>query len=194
MRVDGFVRLPGYFEFRPTETVSQAIAMAGGPETNIGSEYRAILRYPNGAEEEIDVRTDDRLLSPGLSIRVPYARYRVAVLGYVTLPGTYEWHEGDRVVDMVAQARGPIPPRSDGGMRILKGEYYRAILVRRADGEAEYFDLNLAKYYQEGDLTANPLVQPDDVIIVPQKDKFNPQVIFQDLLSLGGLFEAIFRQ
>jgi len=192
VRVDGYVTRPGYFEYRAWETISQAIAMAGGPLRNVGSESLAVLRYPNGAEEEIDIRRDDRVLSAGLSIYIPYARYNVAVLGYVALPGLYEWHEGDTVVDMIAQARGPLPPRTDGGMRILKGEYYRAILIRRIDGKGEYFDLDLKKYYENGDLAANPKVLPDDVIMVPQKDKLNPQTILQDIFALPGVLNNIF--
>ena len=92
-----------------------------------------------------------------------------------------EWHEGDTVVDMVAAARGPLGARAEGSFRNVRGEYYRVFLYRKEDGEDKVYDLDLEAFYERGDTTANPTVQPDDIIMVPANRDVNIQTIIQDL-------------
>jgi len=184
VKVAGYVKEPGYFEYRPGETVSAALAMAGGVLTNIGSDSRVLLRWPTGAEEELNLRENDPPLTPGVEIRVPFARNRVVVLGYVEKAGFYEWHEGDTVIDAIALAGGVKGPTTNVGLRFIKGEYYRALLIRREGGVEKRYDLDLKSYYERGDQTHNLRVYPDDVIMVPGKGKFNPQALLQDVLLI----------
>ncbi len=192
--VAGYVTTPGYFAYRPGDTVRAAVAMAGGVLANVGSQNAVTVRHADGAEVVLDLAAGDQPLASGDLITVPFARLRVAVLGWVVHPGVFEWHEGDTVADMLAQAGGPV---------IENGDKYRAILIRRTKGAAageagaprpvdvltsigseprpeggrttrgDYEVVDLGRFYNKGQLAGNPPVRPDDIIFVPKSDHTN---------------------
>jgi protein involved in polysaccharide export with SLBB domain len=164
--VEGYVDNPGYYEFRPGERVSHAIGLAGGVLTNVGSRAEIMVRRADGTEIAVDLDENDIELLPGDSIRVPFARNRVAVVGYVRSPGLYEWHEGDRAVDLIALAGGAIPKtRNEKG-----GDFYHAALIRKVDGQDQIYELDLGAFYDDGVQEDNLELQPDDIIFVPRSD------------------------
>lgn len=190
--VAGYVTTPGYYAFREGDTVASAIAIAGGVLTNVGSNRAIAVRHRDGQEETVDLQAADLTLRGGDLVSVPFARLRVAVLGYVTRPGVFEWHEGDTVTDMLAQAGGPV---------LENGNVYRAVLIRRTKGtvgapgaskpeellawvgerpkdkdrtvKGDYEVVDLGKLYDKGMLAGDPPVQPDDIIFVPKSDHTN---------------------
>jgi len=189
--VAGYVRAPGYYEFRPGETVTAAIAMAGGVVPNVGSAAKVRVRHSGGAAEDVSIVDTDPALQPGDEIIVPFARNRVAVIGYVNAAGLYEWHEGDRVLDMIAQAGGAIPTS-----RTAKGgNMFHALVVRRVDGEEQYLDIDLSKYYDKKDPAVNILLQPDDVVYVPREDGVNYVnwlSNIREMLTIKNLIDIVF--
>jgi protein involved in polysaccharide export with SLBB domain len=157
----GFVTTPGPYVFRPGETVRSLVATGGGPLIERGDPAHVEVRHADGTSAVLDLSKDDLPLQPGDQVTVPYGRFRVAVLGYVKVPGFYQWHEGDTAVQMLATA---------GGIDAQAGNRFHAAVVRREDGETKVIELDLDRFYKTGDPAANIEVLPDDIIIVPRND------------------------
>lgn len=94
-----------------------------------------------------------------VSIRV-INRPRVAVLGMVQRPGSYEFKEGETVMHAISMAGSFDPDRA-----LLKDALLRR---KRADGTEEVIPLDLEKMFFKGDLSQNYRLQPDDVIYIPE--------------------------
>lgn len=94
-----------------------------------------------------------------VSIRV-INRPRVAVLGMVQRPGSYEFKEGETVMHAISMAGSFDPDRA-----LLKDALLRR---KRADGTEEVIPLDLEKMFFKGDLSQNYRLQPDDVIFIPE--------------------------
>jgi len=189
--VEGYVADPGYYEFRPGETLSAALAMAGGIIPNQGSSSMVVVRHTDDSPETVDLRAADPSLRPGDEISVPFARNRVAVVGAVRAPGLYEWHEGDRVVDMIATAGGaPFDTNNQRG-----GDQTKAVVIRKVDGEQQYIKVDLKPFFEKGDLDANIPLEPEDVVLVPRSDHTDYGNWFEnviDALSITHLVQALF--
>jgi len=187
VEVAGYVRNPAQYVFRPGDTVRAAIAFAGGPTPNVGSTSLVQVRHTDGTEQEINVEVEDPPLRPGDVVTVPYERDRVAVVGYVVTPGIFDWHDGDTVVDLIARAGGPRPPAPSGMFRMRAGHPTRAVILRREGDQDKTIVVNLDRFYKKGDRTANPVLQPRDVLLVPAKGTFDLDSITRDMLLLPGL-------
>ncbi|GBC94747.1 hypothetical protein HRbin16_00531 [bacterium HR16] len=94
-----------------------------------------------------------------VSIRV-VNRPRVAVLGMVQRPGSYEFKEGETIMHAISMAGSFDPDRA-----LLKDALLRR---KRADGTEEVIPLDLEKMFFKGDLSQNYRLQPDDVIFIPE--------------------------
>jgi len=98
------------------------------------------------------------LREPRVSVTIfQFHRPRVSVLGFVQRPGTYEFKEGDRVLDAL----------SLGGSVIVDRARLEEAWMQRADGTK--INLNLYRLFYEGDLTQNILLQDGDTIYVPEE-------------------------
>jgi len=171
VQVAGYVVRPGYFEFREGDTVRTALSMAGGldmgerPDDSAGDPHNVTVRHGDGKTEKIDVTVADVPLQQGDEITVPFARLRVAVLGFVVRPGFYRWHEGDTVVEMIAAAFGVDTKSGD--------RFHAAVIRGETDGEPQIIPLDLAKLYDHGDQSVNIPVLPDDIVYIPRSDHTN---------------------
>lgn len=94
-----------------------------------------------------------------VSIRV-VNRPRVAVLGMVLRPGSYEFKEGETVMHAISMAGSFDPDRA-----LLKEALLRR---KRPDGTEETIPLDLEKLFFKGDLSQNHRLQADDVIFIPE--------------------------
>lgn len=184
--VAGYVTTPGYYEFRPGDTVRSALAMAGGVLANVGSRRDVTVRHHDGTEETLDVNRQDATLRPNDEILVAFARNRVAVLGYVAAPGLYEWHEGDTVADMIAAA---------GGVIVGTGDFHHAVVIRKEGEEEKLYPVDIGKFYDKGLQSANPPVFPNDVVFIPKSDHTNYSGWLENIsrgLVIWNLLDGIF--
>ncbi|MGB0562584.1 MAG: polysaccharide biosynthesis/export family protein [Spirulinaceae cyanobacterium] len=98
----------------------------------------------------------------------------VAVAGEVNRPGTYVVASGNQpgaaqpptVTEAIVQAGG-IKPSAD----------VRNVRVRRRDrrGNEELITVNLWALIQEGDITQDVVLQPNDAIVIPRAEVLNPE-------------------
>ncbi len=160
----GQVTRPGPYEYRRGWTLAELLAMAGGPTT--GAALRRALVLRRGTAIPIDL---DRLLNgdtsknielkPGDVLVVPELAVteRVLVLGEVTKPGYQDLKSGDRVVDMITKAGGPT----------VKSAPERISIMRNGDT----LKSDLEAFLRQGVLDQNVLMEPGDVVFVPQTDR-----------------------
>jgi polysaccharide export outer membrane protein len=100
----------------------------------------------------------DILREPRVSVAIiQFHRPRVSVLGFVQRPGTFEFKEGDRVLDALSFGGGVVPERAR-----LEDAW-----MQRADGTK--INLNLYRLLYEGDLSQNIPIEDGDTIYVPEE-------------------------
>lgn len=98
------------------------------------------------------------LREPRISVTIlQFHRPRVSILGFVQRPGTFEFKEGDRVLDALALAGSVNPERA----RLEEA------WLQRADGTK--ISLNLYRLFYEGDLSQNILLEDGDTIYIPEE-------------------------
>lgn len=170
--VIGAVKKPGLYPFWNDEmTVLEALAQAEGMlETALPAEVKVFRQGGNGEVADVDVRellsSDAKAgafrLQPGDLVYVPSfaLQQKVSVLGQVNLPGMYPLEAGMTVVDALSRA-GWIP---------TSGAMDSVIILRRVDeGKPEILRINAHRAIVQRDVSQAPLLQPGDVVYVPEK-------------------------
>jgi protein involved in polysaccharide export with SLBB domain len=115
--VAGDVKSPAIYEMKGSETLGNLLRMAGGV-TAFGYAERLQLERVNNHQKRValDINLNQRAagkfpVSDGDLVKVftvlPNERNIVRVKGNVNQPGSYEWHPGMRVIDLVRAAQGP---------------------------------------------------------------------------------------
>lgn len=123
--VKGAVRRPAIYEVRQEEGLREVVGFAGGLEPDAFVRRVQIDRilspdarqpgiervlYDVSVESLRDEQGESIALSPGDVIEVSVVsearRHRVAVMGEVRRPGTYEWREGTTLWGLIGQADG----------------------------------------------------------------------------------------
>ncbi len=103
-------------------------------------------------------REMDILREPRVSVTIlQFHRPRVSILGLVQRPGTYEFKEGDRVLDALSLGGSIVPERA----RLEEA------WMQRVDGSK--IELNLYRLLYEGDLSQNILLADGDTIYIPEE-------------------------
>lgn len=100
--VAGQVVRPGAYEVRKGLTVSGALALAGGLQQDAA---KTLTVVKDGVSREVPVDSME-VLTGGESLFVGISYQRVLVLGEVARPGSFVWHEGLTVWDVLALAGG----------------------------------------------------------------------------------------
>ncbi|MCS7066001.1 MAG: polysaccharide export protein [Fimbriimonadales bacterium] len=99
----------------------------------------------------------DLLRQPSVSVSIRQLhRPKVSVLGMVYRPGSYEFKEGDKVLEALSMAGGHIPERAK-----LEDAW-----LQRLDGTV--IKLNLRRLLEQGDLSQNYPLQDGDLIQIPE--------------------------
>ncbi|MGC9317999.1 MAG: SLBB domain-containing protein [Armatimonadota bacterium] len=128
VHVVGQVNQPGSFPLESAETVADAWALAGG-ETPM-AHTTACLLVRDGQTETLNIEalvnegdaTQNRRLQAGDTIIVPKISDEVYIFGAVVQPGKHAIHEGDTVIDAIANAGGPAPGARIGDVALIRRE------------------------------------------------------------------------
>ncbi|HBG01083.1 MAG TPA: hypothetical protein DDW87_05860 [Firmicutes bacterium] len=169
--VFGGVVRPGSYTLPPQGRLLDILAMAGGLQSNVGSESVVVTRQ-DGNEERVwqvnygslmTAQSENNLaLAGGDVIYVPASRRQILVLGMVKNPGVYNLPVGARVLDALAMAGGPQERAALESVGIYR------------DGSLEGADIvamGQDKMLFTGDASENPLLQAGDIIYVPETKK-----------------------
>jgi len=175
--VVGEVTASGRYPAEQGDRVADAIAAAGGLVETADRSAARLIRA-DGTSLPVDISaiiTDagaehNHLLTPGDLIVVPTLERRVTVVGAVKLPGKYDFDDGDRVSDALAQARGALD----------EARLTDAVLVRR-DGSAKPVDLQAIT--QHADQAGDVALVDGDTLIVP---RWADQIAVMGMVSRPG--------
>jgi protein involved in polysaccharide export with SLBB domain len=189
VEVAGAVAVPGRFAFRPGMRVLDLLTLASPGDQVLPRTYRAraeLLRtFPDGStrllafdlegalrgdlDQDLPLQVRDRVeLTDLAALRPPR---KVTILGPLSRPGTYDWHEGMRASDLLFKA----------GVPELWASKHEAELARfREGGTGEVRRLDLARLLATearapvrlGDETVNPRLNPFDQITVYEDPAF----------------------
>ncbi len=176
----GQVPRPGSYEMQKGWTVAELIAVAGGTAPGAALPRVLILRKDTTIPVDLQKLLIEGDASANVSLEagdvviVPETKNRVVVMGGVVKPGPYLFREGDHVVDVLSAAGGPTP----------KAEVSNIGVVRLEGQKPTVKPVDLDKFYKSGDAKQNVVLQPGDIVYVPEQSGFN---FSQFLSSLNGL-------
>ncbi len=170
VRVLGDVFRPGDVEFKEGDRLLDAIANAGSYRETAHLEKASLLR--KGADKSIPVDltklfegdlTQNYELQKGDTIYVPPENYenKIYVLGHVLRPGIYSLKDRTTVMAAISLASGPTERGS------LKG----TVVVRGAPSLPTRVECNLAQLLDKGDLSQDIVLEPGDVVLVPETNR-----------------------
>ena len=178
----GDVTKPGSYEIARAARLLDVFSQAGGATEKADLRRVTLARQGVPGSKTLDLepllaKGDtsnpdlNLLLQPGDTLFVPETEQQIYVLGNVGKPGLYPIRPTDRVLNLLVTAGG-------AGSGVSK-----AVLVRRgANGQPVPRELDLKKILAKGDQAENALLQPGDVLYVPDK-KTHP--------STGGLLTLL---
>jgi polysaccharide export outer membrane protein len=181
----GQVNRPGAYEMLAGQRVSDLVAAAGGPTQRAAPEKAFIVR----GQEQIPVDLQKVLagdvasnlqLQPGDMMVVPESQNRIAVMGAVRGPGTFNLVENMKLIDAVAVAGGPTD----------RANITQVIVVRVEAGKPKPITVNLERALKGSDISQNIALQTGDVVFVPERGFTLGQVA--QWLNLANLSRILF--
>jgi len=98
----------------------------------------------------------------------PEEEKTIKLLGALKNPGSYEWHEGDRLLDALSVSGGLLYTQTELGTRTTAN--LKASYISR-DGKA--LDVDFYNLMQLGDMTQNIPLKPDDFIYIASAEESN---------------------
>lgn len=162
----GQVARPGAYEIQRGWTVVQAIASAGGVTPRADLRKSQLLRQNQTIPVDLErvlLRGEAQeapALEAGDVVVVPESPLRrVFVLGFVARPGAYEIGEGARLHEAISLAGGPDRRAALESVGVIRQE----VAPR---GRVQTFDL--LRFLRSADASQNPVLQPGDVVFVPE--------------------------
>ncbi len=124
--VVGEVARPGTYALETAPTLLDAWALVGGPTLWANSSQAVLLRGEETETVNIERMvtggdiTENRELQAGDTILVPRIEDEVYVFGSVARPGAHPIHEGDTIIDVIADAGGPAGGADIGKVAIIR--------------------------------------------------------------------------
>jgi polysaccharide export outer membrane protein len=173
--ISGGVADPKVVDVHAAQNVVKAITLAGGPNDRYELSHVAIVRgdkvltadvyplYVNGIDNGQNLA-----LEPGDLVLVPTNTAKVTVIGAVGSPGSIPLDETGvsqegpmRLADALSRVGGP-----RGSARVGK-----ISLMRQVPGQTtpQITTYDYGKFLQNGDVANNPVLQDNDVIVVPDR-------------------------
>jgi len=147
VKVEGLVKRPAIFELKKGETAKELLAMAGGLKPGAYTKNAVVERFNNNRKEVLTVDFSANSINyiPQDGDRVRFntisSQYKnsVNLIGAVVRPGSYQWHQGKRISDVLKSVRGDLLPQAD----LSYGLLVREININ-GDIEVHQFDVALA--------------------------------------------------
>lgn len=102
--------------------------------------------------------------NPSITVNLrKFSSYRVAVIGQVRNPGYFEYREGMKLLELIAQSGGLQDYARTGDLRVFRS-------VKGPDGSVkeDVFEARLDEVF-DGEMDKNIPLKPGDVIYVPRK-------------------------
>lgn len=185
VKVMGAVHHPGRFEWSDEMDITDLLAHAGGPTkganvnnikvisagqqvqrfsledySNLQGKYAALPIIKAGDTVFVEELPQDPKDNKSQWVRQS-ADSSIYVMGQVGAPGRYSFDSKLHFLDILAAADGPTDNADIKNIRI----------THRNGAKARVSKLDLAIYFETGDETLFPLINPGDTVYIPEKDK-----------------------
>jgi polysaccharide biosynthesis/export protein len=145
----------------PSLSVTVPVRPDGKISTPLVENMVAVGKTPSQLARDMEKVLSVYVRSPEVNIIVQTALGKlteVNVIGQVAKPGSFPYHKGMTVLDAL-NAAGGLTEFAAGN---------RAKIVRQVDGHERDIRVKLQRLMEKGDLSQNLLLEPRDVIVVPQ--------------------------
>lgn len=170
VEVSGEVKRPMLYELKSTETIKQALNMAGGLKSNAldstiilikRSEQNDLpevknIRLKNNDESGVTLSDGDRIIAQSLSEALTNS---VSIEGAVIRTGNYGWYEGIRVSDLITDIRRDLHTTADL-------EYSLIVREKNARLDIEIVQFSLVDALLNKDTDADPVLNMHDKILI----------------------------
>jgi polysaccharide export outer membrane protein len=193
--IGGLVNRPGVYDLRPGDGILTLLSFGGGPVLERADLRRATLRKSNSNELiPIDLfailnradTTQNYVVEDGDMLNVPESNNRILVIGLIPRPNAYFYKEPMTVQDALAQAGGEIPTKS---------WLSHTLVIRERAGMPGVYDriqVDIVRFIRKGDSSQNILLQPGDIVYVPETKTPDLDRIGR-ILSSVAFFGSTFR-
>jgi polysaccharide export outer membrane protein len=135
----------------------------GRISTPLANDVVAVGKTPSGLAREIEAKLRDYVRTPNVTVIV---RTAVGELGQVKVigsgvlaPKAFPYHSGMRVLDLVVAA---------GGLSQFAAGNRAKVIRTEADGSTHQIKVKLADLMGRGTVSENILLQPGDILVVPE--------------------------
>ncbi len=126
--------------------ISLAVLLVLGATPIVFGQQRALVNYQNRGAQYI-IGNQDQLL------------IRVNIWGFVRMPGQYLVPNKTDLVSLISYAGGPLEDAQLKNVRLIR--------TALGDSSEKIMVLNLKKYMESGATNVDPMLLPNDTIIVP---------------------------
>jgi len=196
--VIGEVRKPGRYGFRTIPDIWAVILEAGGTTGTADLSRVQIVResVSTGETETFSVDLSDGIEStPPEELPLLQAKdsividaigagnatgKNIKVLGAVRTPGIYRLSIAENVTEAIAASGGYLPNADLGKVR----------LTRTIDGHAISYQLDLKGYLYDARPAADLVLQPDDVITIPDKESIFSHIV-NNVIKLAPVITTV---
>jgi len=163
----GEVKNPGGYSYKDGMKLFELISLAGGITQFAGTKNIKIYRGEKKEQKFITVNLDEIItdtskdfpLLPGDIVEVPRQPKSISVIGEVTSPGIYDWHEQLDIIEALSLAKGYTATAKLSSVKIFR---------QLSNGEKQVINVNVAEILK-GKLNKNFVLEPGDVVYVPKK-------------------------
>jgi polysaccharide export outer membrane protein len=185
----GQLQQPGIYEVRPGDSLSQLLSLAGGLKP--AADPQGAVYWPQGLSQgrpEVLPLTPDYALSAGDVLyyplrRLPSEEKLIHIYGQVRDPGVLAYRPALTLAEALRGVGGPLQTADLGAIKIsrLKGD------------NREVVQANLQAYLFEGQSDTSLMLEPGDVILVPETFFVirNVTELTTLLLSLLGIVSVV---
>lgn len=168
----GAVLRPGVYEVRPDETILDLLQYGGGTFMDGRAELRRAFLRHKGSREVVPIDLQAMLVKGDMSqnykiqdgdeLVVPEEnKNRIIVDGVVRSPQTIMYREPMRVIEAINQA---------GGEVAYSSKFSKVQVIREISGRAGSYvsiECDLVAFKKQGDAKQNILLEPGDIVYVP---------------------------
>ena len=179
------------YEIGPKDVITLAIRAGGETQHNadltvsdqgtINAPFIGTVKAegltPSRLEKQItEALAKDYFVNPKVNIRVKeYHSLQYYISGAVKAPGLFEMPTRASLLELIAKAGG-VTTECGHVAYIMRGAAERVKAGEKVENLASHTKLvkvNLQKLLDEGDMSANPILTPGDVVYIPPKTSLN---------------------
>ncbi len=178
--IQGEVVKPGQYQLNHEKEIrlNEFLAQAGSLSEKAGNTIKIISDNKPQEFKVEAVLTAEKGANPvikdGDSIYIPSALEEITILGEIAKPGSYQWHEDMRLANLIARA----------GNTSDRANLEKIRLVRKG---GQMREINMEDFFEDNDLSANPNLNPGDLVMIGEKDSIEWSRVFFLFSGFNGI-------